>query len=170
MKSLLDKGFGMLTIFLPDSEATHSLGYLFGQNLSPNSVILLSGNLGAGKTTLVQGIGRGLGISELIVSPTFTLINEYSEGRLPLYHLDLYRLEPAQADSLYPEIYWEGIEVDPGITAIEWWQRLIVKPKKYLEVMLSAEVGETRTARIGQSGMNDSDLSFLESFQSIERK
>jgi len=154
----------MLTIFLPNSGATHNLGYLLGKHLSSNSVILLSGNLGAGKTTLVQGIGQGLGISEPIVSPTFTLINEYVEGRLPLYHLDLYRLEPSQVNSLYSEIYWEGIEVDPGITAIEWWQRLVVKPKKYLEVKLSAEADETRVAFIEQQGMNDHDLKFLEKF------
>ncbi len=154
----------MLTIFLPDSEATHNLGYLLAQHLSPGSVILLSGNLGAGKTTLVQGIGGGLGISDSIVSPTFKLIDEYLDGRLPLYHLDLYRLEPNQVDSLYPEIYWSGIEVDPGITAIEWWQRLVVKPEKYLEIELSAEADETRIACIRQQGMSDRDLNFLEKF------
>ena len=78
--------------------------------LPPDTILLLKGDLGAGKTTLVQGIGigGGLGITDAIVSPTFTLINEYPEGRLPLYHLDLYRLEPAEVRSLYLEKYWEG--------------------------------------------------------------
>ncbi len=78
----------MTTVFLADASATRSLGITLGKFLPAGSVILLSGELGAGKTTLVQGIGEGLGITDPIVSPTFTLINEYTEGRLPLYHLD----------------------------------------------------------------------------------
>ena len=152
----------MLTIFLPDSQSTRRLGYSLGKHLPEDSVILLTGNLGAGKTTLVQGIGLGLDISESIVSPTFTLINEYLDGRLPLYHLDLYRLEPSQVEAIYPEMYWEGIEVIPGITAIEWWQRLAVRPEKYWEIELLAEANQTRSARIKTRGMSESDLQFLE--------
>jgi tRNA threonylcarbamoyladenosine biosynthesis protein TsaE len=77
----------MTKIFLADAQATRSLGISLGQSLPAGTVILLLGELGAGKTTLVQGIGAGVGITEPIVSPTFTLINEYLEGRLPLYHL-----------------------------------------------------------------------------------
>ena len=157
----------MLNIFLPDSESTQGLGYLLGKHLPQNTVILLSGNLGAGKTTLVQGIGRGLGIEESIVSPTFTLINEYLDGRVPLYHLDLYRLEPNQVDSIYPEMYWEGVETDPGITAIEWWQRLVIKPEKYLEIELSTKPNQSRAAYIRQQGMNECDLEFMQSFSQI---
>lgn len=73
----------VMKIFLADTEATLHLGITLGQSLTAGSVILLEGDLGAGKTTLVQGIGKGLGIAESIVSPTFTLINEYTEGRLP---------------------------------------------------------------------------------------
>src|SRR5919199_6139267 len=102
------------TIFLADTEATRSLGVTLGQSLPAGSVILLEGDLGSGKTTLVQGLGEGLGITNPIVSPTFTLINEYTEGRLPLYHLDLYRLQPAEVEALNPEIYWEGMEVPLG--------------------------------------------------------
>lgn len=151
----------MLTISLPDSQSTQNLGYLLGQHLPPGSVIMLSGNLGAGKTTLVQGIGQGLDIPESIVSPTFTLINEYLDGRLPLYHLDLYRLEPSQVDAIYPEIYWEGEEVEPGITAIEWWQRLVVKPDSYLEIELFFRSNQTRLARIEQHGQCNYDLKFI---------
>ncbi|MGJ5676121.1 MAG: tRNA (adenosine(37)-N6)-threonylcarbamoyltransferase complex ATPase subunit type 1 TsaE [Nostochopsis sp.] len=128
-----------MKIFLTDAEATRSLGVTLGQYLSANSVILLEGDLGAGKTTLVQGIGEGLGITEPIVSPTFTLINEYTTGRLPLYHLDLYRLEPQEVAALNLETYWEGFEVALGIVAIEWADRMSYQPHNYLSLHLSHE-------------------------------
>jgi tRNA threonylcarbamoyladenosine biosynthesis protein TsaE len=124
-------------------------------------VILLEGDLGAGKTTLVQGVGEGLGIGELILSPTFTLVNEYTDGRIPLYHLDLYRLESEQVNSLYPEIYWEGIEVEPGITAIEWQQRLLDKPSQYLEIKLTNSTKQGRQASIQCIGNGKLALDFL---------
>lgn len=123
-------------ILLADAEATQALGMRLGQVLQKSSVILLRGDLGAGKTTLTQGIGLGLGITEAIASPTFTLVNEYHEGRIPLYHLDLYRLEPEQVYSLYPETYWEGQECDPGLTVIEWSERLPFLPESYLQIEL----------------------------------
>jgi tRNA threonylcarbamoyladenosine biosynthesis protein TsaE len=125
-----------LKILLADAEATLNLGMTLGQSLDAGSVILLQGDLGAGKTTLVQGIGKGLGIVEPIVSPTFTIINEYNQGRLPLYHLDLYRLEPQEVAGLNLETYWEGFEVTPGIVAIEWAERMPYKPDSYLIVNL----------------------------------
>ncbi|MBW4689190.1 MAG: tRNA (adenosine(37)-N6)-threonylcarbamoyltransferase complex ATPase subunit type 1 TsaE [Komarekiella atlantica HA4396-MV6] len=137
-----------MKIFLADAEATLRLGITLGESLSAGSVILLEGDLGAGKTTLVQGIGKGLGITELVVSPTFTLINEYTEGRLPLYHLDLYRLEPPEVAALNLETYWEGIEVIPGIVAIEWAERMPYKPDSYLSINLTYEHEVTRQAEI----------------------
>ena len=98
----------MPNILLPSLTDTLNFGYLLGKHLPSSSTLLLKGNLGSGKTSLVQGIGQGLEIDEPIVSPTFTLINEYQTGRIPLYHLDLYRLETSQVDALYPEIYWLG--------------------------------------------------------------
>ena len=151
----------MLTIPLPDSQTTNYLGYLLGKFLSAGSVILLTGDLGAGKTTLVQGIGRGLDISESIVSPTFTLINEYTDGRLPLYHLDLYRLEANEVEAIYPEIYWEGIEVEPGITAIEWQERLVYKPANYIDIQLIHCHDHSREARLQVVGENNMQLDFL---------
>ncbi|MGF1539110.1 MAG: tRNA (adenosine(37)-N6)-threonylcarbamoyltransferase complex ATPase subunit type 1 TsaE [Pleurocapsa sp.] len=136
-----------IALCLKNSQATRHLGYLLGKLLPPGSVILLEGDLGAGKTTLVQGIAKGLEIDEPIVSPTFTLINEYTDGRLPLYHLDLYRLKPSEVDSIYPEMYWEGIEVAPGITAIEWQQRLSDKPPQYLYLQLNS-IAESDVGRI----------------------
>jgi len=137
-----------MKIFLADAVATRSLGIALGQSLTPGNVILLEGDLGAGKTTLVQGIGFGLGITEPIVSPTFTLINEYAEGRLPLYHLDLYRLEPREVATLNLETYWEGVEVMPGIVAIEWAERMPYKPDSYLNVRLTCGDEVTRKAEI----------------------
>ncbi|MEL4897049.1 tRNA (adenosine(37)-N6)-threonylcarbamoyltransferase complex ATPase subunit type 1 TsaE [Crocosphaera sp. Alani8] len=123
-------------LILPNCDTTKSLGEKLGENLPKGSVLLLRGDLGAGKTTLVQGIGEGLGIADAIVSPTFTLINEYHQGRLPLYHLDLYRLEPEAVTRLYLEQYWEE-ETISGITAIEWPEKLPLLPLNYLEIQLS---------------------------------
>ena len=78
-----------------------------------------------------------LGSIEPIVSPTFTIINEYNRARLPLYHLDLYRLETAEIVGLNLDTYWEGVEVEPGIVAIEWAQRLPYKPDAYLTINLA---------------------------------
>ncbi|MDJ0736076.1 MAG: tRNA (adenosine(37)-N6)-threonylcarbamoyltransferase complex ATPase subunit type 1 TsaE [Nostocaceae cyanobacterium] len=137
-----------MKIALANAEATGNLGIILGKLLDASSVILLSGDLGAGKTTLVQGIGTGLGITEGIVSPTFTLINEYTQGRIPLYHLDLYRLEPQEVVALNLENYWEGFEVIPGIVAIEWAERMPYKPDSYLSVRLTHRDEGTRQAEI----------------------
>lgn len=138
----------MMRIFLADITATRKLGITLGQSLNAGNVILLEGDLGAGKTTLVQGIGEGLGITDPIVSPTFTLINEYTQGRLPLYHLDLYRLESNEVPALNLETYWEGVEVTPGIVAIEWAERMPYKPDSYLSVRLSYGDEKTRQVEI----------------------
>ncbi|MEG4804589.1 tRNA (adenosine(37)-N6)-threonylcarbamoyltransferase complex ATPase subunit type 1 TsaE [Microcoleus sp. ARI1-B5] len=126
-----------MILSLPDAEATRKLGVSLGRSIPAGTVILLQGDLGAGKTTLVQGIAEGLGIQESIESPTFTLINEYFAGRIPLYHLDLYRLEPEEAEALHLESYWDGLERDLGIVAIEWAQRLPYKPENSLQISLS---------------------------------
>jgi len=77
--------------YLPDIDATRTFGYHISQIVKPDTVIALSGEMGSGKTTLTQAIAKGLDIQELVVSPTFVMINEYHSGRLPLCHLDLYR-------------------------------------------------------------------------------
>ncbi len=142
----------MIELHLPNAEATRDLGKQLGRSLPPNTILLLEGNLGAGKTTFVQGLGEGLNIPESIESPTFTLINEYTTGRIPLYHLDLYRLEAVEIKQLNLEQYWEGIEVEPGMVAIEWADRLPYKPESYLQIELSyTEKGE-RIAKLFQVG------------------
>lgn len=128
-----------MKILLADAEATRLLGIKLGQSLVAGSILLLEGDLGSGKTTLVQGIGEGLGITESIVSPTFTLINEYTQGRLPLYHLDLYRLQSVEVPQLNLESYWNGVEYPLGIVAIEWAERLVVKPQIYMQLYLTYE-------------------------------
>jgi tRNA threonylcarbamoyladenosine biosynthesis protein TsaE len=140
-----------LTGLLADAAATRALGLHLGERLEAGSCLLLAGDLGAGKTSLIQGLGAGLGIRDSIDSPTFTLINEYLDGRLPLYHLDLYRLENSEVAALYLENYWEAIEVDPGITAIEWPKRLAYAPDCYLQVELKHQ-GEGRVVVLRSVG------------------
>ena len=140
-----------ITLQLPHAQATQRLGSQLGQCLPPGTVLLLAGNLGAGKTTLVQGLGAGLGIPDTIDSPTFTLINEYLSGRIPLYHVDLYRLSPQETDNLYLETYWEGLEVELGILAIEWAERLEYLPQHPNHLALGYDAAGGRTAQITAS-------------------
>lgn len=108
--------------FISHSPAeTEALGESWGREASPGLVIALSGDLGAGKTQLVRGIARGLGVTSRVHSPTFTLVNEYCGGRLKLFHLDLYRLETLE------QIHSAGLEefLQPdGVAVIEWAERL----------------------------------------------
>ena len=138
---------------LPNLQATHDLGVRLGKTLKPGTVLLLTGDLGTGKTSLVQGIGAGLGIVETLESPTFTLLNEYHDGRVPLYHLDLYRLTPPEVAELYLEGYWDGTEAPLGIMAIEWCDRLPYLPDQYLNLTLT----HTETGRnLSWNAMGDS--------------
>jgi tRNA threonylcarbamoyladenosine biosynthesis protein TsaE len=149
-----------IVLSLTDAEATRSLGVNLGRCLPAGSTILLEGDLGSGKTTLVQGIGAGLGITDPIVSPTFTLISEYLEGRIPLYHFDLYRLDAKEIAGLQPEIYWEGIEFPPGIVAIEWAEKLDYKPSNYLRIRLTHQGDRDRIAEISWIGDFQLDYAF----------
>jgi len=100
---------------------TESLGEAWGRAARHGQVFALSGDLGAGKTQLVKGLARGLGVAARVHSPTFTLVNEYGGGRLRLFHLDLYRLEtPAQILSAGLEAYWRP----DGVTVVEWAERM----------------------------------------------
>ncbi|NJL87491.1 MAG: tRNA (adenosine(37)-N6)-threonylcarbamoyltransferase complex ATPase subunit type 1 TsaE [Leptolyngbyaceae cyanobacterium SM1_1_3] len=146
-----------MELVLPDAVATGRLGQWLGRSLSVGTVLLLRGDLGSGKTTLVQGIGAGLGITEMIDSPTFTLVNEYLTGRLSLYHVDLYRLEASGVESLHLEIYWEGIEVKPGIVAIEWADKLSYWPPQPLLLDLTY-AGEKRQAALQPSTLAQAQL------------
>ena len=123
-----------------------------GQILTAGSVLLLEGELGSGKTTLTQGLGQGLKIQETIDSPTFTLLNEYLDGRVPLYHFDLYRLSISEVTALAIETYWEAIEVEPGIVVIEWSDRLSYRPPTYLQLRLTYDANAGRQASFSALG------------------
>ncbi len=101
-------------------EETEAWGETCGKALEKGAVIAFSGDLGAGKTAFTRGIARGLGITSPITSPTFTLVNEYEEGRLPLFHFDLYRLEGE--DDLY-ELGFEEYFYRDGVCVLEWSSR-----------------------------------------------
>ncbi len=128
-----------MATFISHSPAeTEALGEQWGRAAQPGQVIALSGDLGAGKTQLVRGLARGLGVTSRVHSPTFTLVNEYSGGRLKLFHLDLYRLEtPEQLHSAGIE---EFLQPD-GVAVIEWAERLE-------DGRWKMEDGKIRTVRI----------------------
>ena len=96
---------------------TEALGQRLAERLQPGDVIAYTGDLGAGKTAFTRGLACGLGITERITSPTFTIVNEYQGGRLPLFHFDMYRL--GSSDELY-EIGWEDYLARGGVCAVEW--------------------------------------------------
>ena len=114
----------MATFISHSPEETASLGEKWGSAAQRGLVIGLTGGLGAGKTQLVKGIARGLGVASRVHSPTFTLVNEYGGGRLRLFHLDLYRLD-SQAQILGAGLE-EYLQPD-GVTVIEWAERWIVQ-------------------------------------------
>ena len=96
---------------------TEALGAKLAEKLRGGEVIAYTGDLGAGKTAFTRGLARGLGITERVTSPTFTIVNEYDSGRLPLFHFDMYRL--GSSDELY-DIGWEDYLGRGGVCAVEW--------------------------------------------------
>ena len=104
--------------FLTNSPAeTEAVGAALGKIIPAGTVIAYRGDLGAGKTAFTRGLARGLGCSELVTSPTYTIVNEYLGGRLPLFHFDMYRL--ASSDDLW-DIGWEDYLERGGVCAVEW--------------------------------------------------
>lgn len=108
----------MKQVTLTDREKTIQLGEQIGRALEAGDVLVLDGDLGAGKTTFTKGLAKGLDIPDLIKSPTFTIIREYHDGRLPLYHMDAYRLENGGAEDLGLEEYFDS----DGVSVVEWAQ------------------------------------------------
>jgi len=106
-------------------EDTEGFAAAVARLLPAGSLVALTGELGSGKTCFVRGLARGLGIKpERVHSPSFTLINEYPGGRLPLYHVDLYRLDRGDMDTLGLSEYLDG----DGLCAVEWFERLVENP------------------------------------------
>jgi tRNA threonylcarbamoyladenosine biosynthesis protein TsaE len=121
---------------------TASVATDLARTLAPGDVLLLSGNLGAGKTAFVRGLAEGLGIDpDDVSSPTFTLVHEYRGGRLTLYHADLYRLERAATDDLGLE------ELDRGVLAIEWPDRLTHSLPGSRQISIEILAGDERRIR-----------------------
>lgn len=119
-------------IELSGLDKTEELAKVIGEVAQPGDNLVLTGDLGAGKTTLTKGIARGLGIEQMIKSPTYTIIREYDQGRLPLYHMDIYRVATSGADLGLDE-YFEG----EGLSVIEWGNLLEeALPEDYLELIL----------------------------------
>ena len=96
---------------------TELLGASLAARLLPGDVIAFRGDLGAGKTAFTRGLARGLGITEAVTSPTYTIVNEYPQGRLPLFHFDMYRLH--DAEELF-DLGWEDYLARDGVCAVEW--------------------------------------------------
>lgn len=104
--------------FITNSPAeTEKIGEALGKTIKPGTVIAYRGDLGAGKTAFTRGLARGLGSTELVTSPTYTIVNEYLGGRMPLFHFDMYRLH--SSDDLW-DIGWEDYLERNGICAVEW--------------------------------------------------
>ncbi len=126
---------------------TLEIGKWFAENLQPGAIVCLSGNLGSGKTTLSRGICEGLGVSEYITSPTFTLINEY-QGRLPIFHFDLYRIQsPLELYELGLDEYLYG----EGVCLIEWPEIIMadITGKKYeINLTWNVECGQEEQREI----------------------
>ncbi|MBQ6105235.1 MAG: tRNA (adenosine(37)-N6)-threonylcarbamoyltransferase complex ATPase subunit type 1 TsaE [Lachnospiraceae bacterium] len=99
------------------AEETFRLGEMTGGKLKPGAVICLDGDLGAGKTVFVKGVAKGLGITDTVCSPTFTILQEYRDGRMPLYHFDVYRIE--DPEEMY-EIGFDEYLYGEGVCLIEW--------------------------------------------------
>ena len=131
---------------------TEALGQRLAERLQPGDVIAYTGDLGAGKTAFTRGLARGLGITERITSPTFTIVNEYQGGRLPLFHFDMYRL--GSSDELY-EIGWEDYLARGGVCAVEW-SEIVADALEEDCIRVDIRQGETENQRkITVEGVED---------------
>jgi tRNA threonylcarbamoyladenosine biosynthesis protein TsaE len=131
-----------------NAEQTQQLAEELAATLQPGDLITLSGPLGAGKTTFVQGLARGLGCPSAVTSPTFVLMTEH-QGRLPLSHVDAYRLENLCYDAIRDTGVLDAIETGEGVTIIEWPERIeeFLPRPRYAITLIPGE-GESRTIEI----------------------
>ena len=135
-------------MILKNLEETIKFGHNFSLKLKAKSIILLKGQIGAGKTSLVKGIAEGLRIKENITSPTFALSHHYNSGKLPLIHMDLYRLEESSsAQELFLEEE-EELEQNNGIMVIEWPEKIISIVDEYWLIEIKYSEGSNRRLKI----------------------
>ena len=141
------------------SEATKQLAATLAPYLQAGDVIVLSGDLGAGKTQFVQGVAAGLGVRDQVTSPTFNILLTYPAGSLPLYHFDLYRLE--EADELEDIGYYETIDGD-GASFVEWGEKFPeALPYGYLEISIRVDDEGNRSVRTHAYGDRARRLLFV---------
>lgn len=135
-------------------EDTRELGAKLASLLRPGDVLALTGDLGAGKTCLTQGLGQGLEVGRAVTSPTYNIIKEY-QGHYPLYHFDLYRIEEEEMGELGYEEYFYG----DGITVIEWPQKAVnLLPEQRLEIAISKGEGEKRIFHFTPYGLRAKEI------------
>jgi len=143
-------------IYLTNSpEQTEKIGSALAKILSPGTVIAYRGDLGAGKTAFTRGLARGLGISDPVTSPTYTIVNEYLGGRMPLFHFDMYRLH--SADDLW-DIGWEDYLERGGVCAVEWSENVADALENAITVTIEKLGADTRRITI-EGGIDLADLS-----------
>lgn len=140
---------------LNSAEETLAVATKIGEVLESSDCIVLTGELGAGKTTFTKGIAKGLEIERMVKSPTYTIVREYREGRLPLFHMDVYRLEDG-AGELGLEEYFES----EGVSIVEWGQIIRDElPEDYAELTLSyLEEQDTRSLSVASTGEQGAEL------------
>lgn len=137
-------------------EETEHLGEQLGRLLRGGEVLAYRGDLGAGKTAFTRGLARGLGICDRVTSPTYTIVNEYEGGRLPLFHFDMYRL--GSADELF-DIGWEDYLLRGGVCAVEWSENVTeaMEDAITVEILKSSET-DRRILIEGGDGYADLSL------------
>lgn len=136
-----------------NEQQTMSVAEKLGKTLIVPQVISLVGDLGAGKTTFAKGIAKGLGIEKMVTSPTFTILNEYLDNKIKMYHFDMYRLESEdEARAVGFENYFDLSSLD-GITLVEWAENTNgILPEKYLQITLEKLGDDERKIIIEQIG------------------
>lgn len=141
-------GFGM-QITMHSADETQALGQRLAKRLLPGDVIAYFGDLGAGKTALTRGIAQGLGVTDLVTSPTYTIVNEYLTGRIPLFHFDMYRL--GSSDELF-DIGWEDYLARGGVCAVEWSENVEDALRDAIHITIEKDPLEPDTRRITIEG------------------
>lgn len=136
-------------------EETEAVGAALGKRLPAGTVIAYQGDLGAGKTAFTRGLAKGLGATDRITSPTYTIVNEYLSGRLPLFHFDMYRL--ADAEALW-DIGWEDYLERGGICAVEWSENVQSALENPVYITLE-KLGETARRITIEGGAQIEDFS-----------